>query len=70
MPQNTISRAAYPRLSQHPLASAIFAIVWATLLVIGVAGVSVLKSDEAHAADGSARAQHAGLGGEPPADAP
>ena len=43
---------AYPRLHHHPLASAFLAILWATLLVVGVKGWCALQGDRVLAGEG------------------
>ncbi len=43
---------AYTRLHHHPLASAFMAILWATLLVVGVKGYCAMSGESVLAGEG------------------
>jgi cytochrome b len=69
MPETIQRAAATPRLMHHPLAATFLAILWATLLVAFVAGVSGHFGDTAFA-QGDASGAHAVEDGRSSADAP
>jgi len=46
------SPPAYARRNHHPLASALLAILWATLLMLGVKGYCAMQADAVMAGEG------------------
>lgn len=60
---------AYPRLRSHPLASAFLAILWATLLVVGVQGWCALRAGDVAQPGEAERAPEAAVQVDAPTEA-